>query len=219
MQVSIKQGASLSANRASCGNEDKTGFRLTKRRTAQAIAAFLVLACASACTDRVSDDVSLQAVASRGEGIAIMSVQTPRQFADCGSLVMEIRPQDGADSPVRLIQVKSDSDVNGVVQKRLKAGRYAVTNFICHKFNKKVLLQKSPDVFSPDRPHLKYGVFDVARGEVVNIGRIFIVLSDLPLTRLTVSPLTQDHLGWLAQNRPKLSARMVTRLMRPTASP
>ena len=187
--------------------------------TAKIIGVASVLAILPGCTSSVSDDVSLQAVASQNEGIVVLVGQTPSAWTHCGSVGMEIRRQDGSRWATEIIEIKNGSDINGVVQKKLKAGQYAVTNLVCHTVNRKILLQKTPDMFSPDRSHFKYGFFEVRRGEVVNLGQIFTVFGGLGgRSQLTVLPLTEEQRTWLAQNRPKLSGRMVTRLMQPVGT-
>ena len=176
----------------------------------------LPLAIGACGADSVSDGVSLQEVASRNQGVAIMFVETPLYFSNCNAFMIEVRRQDISDGPVRTIQIKNGFHANGMAQKRLEAGQYAIINFICHAPKKHIYLQRTPGMFSPDRPHFKYGLFDVRQGEVVNIGQISIALGfGHHLSKLTVQPFTQEQLQWLAENRPQLSARMVTRLMRP----
>ncbi len=168
-----------------------------------------------ACTSSVSDDVSMQAVASRNEGIVILSGQMPQQFILCSTVNMEILRLSGEKAYYELHAVKGAATFNGIAQMKIKAGQYAVTNLVCNIGGHKTVLQKRTKWTEPNRAYARYGTFEVGQGEVVNIGQISIALAGPGRVQLAAAPMTSEQLAWLGENRPKLSARMVTRLFKP----
>ena len=168
------------------------------------------------CTGTVSDDVSLEAVQTRGEGIVIVAAKFPgRQI--CSSLVLEVsRKVDGK----RRIEAFTASDLfrgDSPAQAKLKAGDYELSNMVCHSGNRQIMLHKRPNIFNAHKagPPPVYGRFSVAPGEVVNIGQVSIKWAVAGIAELSVSNLSADHHAWLRKNRPNLSKRMVMRLMKP----
>ena len=88
---------------------------------------------------------------------------------------------------------------------------------VCNTGNYEVSLHKQRNIFSSNTDPLPvYGRFSVAPGEVVNLGHVSIKWAAGGVAQLSVSNLSAEHRTWLKQNRPKLSSRMVTRLMKPT---
>ena len=180
-----------------------------------AASAGILLALAS-CSGTVSDDVSLSAVQSQGEGIVMVAATFPGGYF-CSALALHVsRKVDGKRRRAGFTAsslFKGDSPA----QARLKAGTYELNNMVCHSGNYEVSLHKQQSIFTPsDAPLPVYGRFRVSPGEVVNLGHISIKWAAGGVAQLSVSNLSAEHRTWLKQNRPKLSSRMVTRLMRAT---
>ena len=178
-----------------------------------AASAGMVLALAS-CSGTVSDDVSLDAVQSQGEGIVIIAASFPGGYF-CSALVLHVsRKVDGKrrrDGFAASSLFKGDSPA----QARLKAGSYELNNMVCHSGNYEVSLHKQPSIFTAHKEALPvYGRFRVAPGEVVNLGHVSIKWAVAGAAQLSVSNLSSEHRTWLKQNRPKLSSRMITRLLK-----
>lgn len=180
-------------------------------------AAFLPFLCA--CGTSALDGVKIAALASQNEAILVVSARLSARFNLCQAVWMEITRLDGPTRKRPHIAVKDGPGLNRVVQKKVEAGRYGITNFVCEIANVPITLQPAPHSFEPARPYRIYGTFELRKGEVVSIGQVSIVAARGRFSRLASSPLTQDQVAWFAENRPKLSARMVARPFQPTLSP
>ena len=191
------------------------GSRSRRAGMKLAASAGMLLALAS-CSGTVSDDVSLSAVQSQGEGIVIIAATFPGGYF-CSALALHVsRKVDGKRRRAGFTAsslFKGDSPA----QSRLKAGNYELNNMVCNTGNYEVSLHKQQNIFSSNRDPLPvYGRFKVAPGEVVNLGHVSIKWAAAGVAQLSVTNLSAEHRTWLKQNRPKLSSRMVTRLMRAT---
>ena len=124
-------------------------MRLRRACRNLAASAGMVLALAS-CSGTVSDDVSLDAVQSQGEGIVIIAASFPGGYF-CSALVLHVsRTVDGKrrrDGFAASSLFKGDSPA----QARLKAGSYELNNMVCHSGNYEVSLHKQPHIFSAHR--------------------------------------------------------------------
>lgn len=200
----------------------KAGFRMEIASTCRRIAAKLaspagILLALAGCSGTVSDDISLEAVQSQGEGIIIIAASFPEGQV-CTDLVLHVsRTVDGkrrTDGFNASSLFRGDSPA----QAKLKAGSYELSNMTCHSGNVRLVLHKRDDPIWKrlGAPPPVYARFTVAPGEVVNLGHVTIKWASLGFAELAVSNLSAKHRAWLKENRPKLSGRMVTRLMKPT---
>ncbi len=167
----------------------------------------------AACSSTVSDDVSLEAVQNRGEAIVILAAKFPEPRV-CTTLTLLLRHKQNGKDRVESI-VASIYGLELPAQAKLKSGSYELANMICISGNVEIVLHERRTIFSPEAkgPPPVYGRFTVAPGEVVNLGRVTIKFA-AGRARLGVSDLTAEQHAWLKENRPTLTSRMVTRLIK-----
>ncbi|MEM8689347.1 MAG: hypothetical protein AAGF81_18605 [Pseudomonadota bacterium] len=161
------------------------------------------------CAGDISDDISLDEVASQAEGIVIASVELPSGFYNCGSATLWLsRRGPNGNAKRDSANVANSAVTFRPSQFRLPAGKYTLRNLECVEYRGRIrLLKKAASL----------GTFEVKAGEVVNVGRIsfggFYTIATTP----QVAPLLAEQLTWLRKNKPKLLSRMTTRHFQPNA--
>lgn len=170
-------------------------------------------------TSRVSDNVSIEAVQAANKGIVIVSVASLRGKL-CDPMVLHLSKKVGEkyhhSSQVR---VRSLFGADSPAQFQMKAGIFHITNMVCFTGNRQYWLRKPNEVFGRKRPTRSYGTFAVNSGEVVNIGHLKLAFAIAGFGAFNVTDLPENNKKWLAENKPKLYNRMVTRLLKSRKPP
>ncbi len=162
------------------------------------------------CAGNISDDISLEEVASKAENIVIASVELPSGFYNCPTATLSLSRQ-GPDGKVEgdHASVKNSALTFAPSQFRLPAGKYTLRNLECVEYRGRIrLLKKAASL----------GTFEVGAGEVVNVGRISFGGVYTIASTPQAGPLLAEQLDWLRKNKPNLASRMTTRPFRPNTN-
>ncbi|MEM7427528.1 MAG: hypothetical protein AAF441_15650 [Pseudomonadota bacterium] len=182
------------------------GSITSKAVTAARLLAFCLLALTllAGCAGNISDDISLDEVAGNEEGIVIVYLEMPSGFYTCPGVSISLKRLDGGGEKVYYGRtVKNSALVHAPSQFRIDAGKYAFINANCRDGYRKISLLRKPG---------RFGTFEVRAGEVVNIGKLTWGGPNVIASTLQAGPMPEEQLKWLAKHKPKLSARMQTRL-------
>jgi hypothetical protein len=187
--------------------------------------AVLFAGCSPTLTPRVADGVTSASLAEEGTGVVLVTAGVTGGWT-CrrAGLAFGKRVADGTYSLARGLIISSDKAP--IAEVKLPPGEYHIVTLSCANRGKTAILRERVDQSVISSFKKSYATFTVQRGEVVNIGALWVrevgAVQDTGrkavAVKLSVSDWSAADRAAFKAERPALYAQMRTRLMRLNAA-
>lgn len=179
----------------------------------------LTLAACSMTTSRVSDGLSSGDLQQSNSGVVFLLMGVAGNSCPLARIGLGRAQKGGGYRQSKILLVRNNWwDKGGVPQVVLPAGTYHIVSWVCEQGRYvRSIGRKQKNSLSWASLYLQsYASFSVAAGEVVNAGYLRMVnMGGLEYVRFDVKDLPPRAHAQLRKDRPRLYARMRTRLMLP----
>lgn len=167
-----------------------------------------------AATTSVSDEVTPRTLSDAKLGVGVFYMALTSQDACLRMQVTLAQRQDDAFKEMRqVVLAKGKYDKHMIAQVELEAGEYHIVRWECFHIRERIVLGKDEHGISFGGRRYKKSLarFTIGRGEIVNLGAIYLVYVAPGVVHLAGGDLPTKEMDGFRQVHPKLSAQMISR--------